>query len=101
MRSTSRICVGVNPKPETAMTCGLLGALSVMVTVAVRLPAAVGVNVTPTVHVLFGFNVLGETGQLFEMAKSPALIATLEMVSGTSPLLARVMFWLALVVAIT
>jgi hypothetical protein len=39
-----------------------------MVTVAVLLPLAVGVNVTPTVQVWFGATVEGDVGQLLEMA---------------------------------
>ena len=46
-RSISRPCAAVNPLPEREIVLGLPGALSTMVTVAVRVPAAVGVNVTP------------------------------------------------------
>ena len=49
--------------PGAVTVRGLPGALSVMVTVAVRLPAAVGVNVTPTEQLWAGSNVLGRSGQ--------------------------------------
>ena len=41
---------GTTPFPVNAMVCGLLLALSVMVSVPVREPVAVGVKVTLTVH---------------------------------------------------
>src|SRR5579862_9752723 len=101
LRSTSRIWLAVRPLPETETACGLPGAVSVMVTVAERVPAAVGVKVTPIVQLALGFRVLGEEGQLFDTAKSPAPMATLEIVTGTLPLLLNVMFWLLLSTPIT
>lgn len=38
------------PEPVRAAFCGLLAALSVTVTLAARLPVAVGLNVTLTVQ---------------------------------------------------
>ena len=50
----------------------------------VRVPAAVGVNVTETVQLKFEAKVLGLTGQLLVWAKSP-LAAMLPMVSVPAP----------------
>src|SRR3989442_797566 len=44
----SVVAGGVTPVPVSDTDCGLPGASSVMVTVAVRAPAAVGVNVRVT-----------------------------------------------------
>ena len=54
----------------SATLCGLPLALSVIVSEAVRLPAAVGVNVTFTVVVLPGVTVIGSVPTV--KAKSPA-----------------------------
>ena len=72
--------------PERLMEWGLPAALSVMVRDPVRLPAAVGVKVTLKVQ-----EAAGETvePQVFVSEKSP-VTATLEMVSGPSPVLFRV-----------
>ena len=43
--------------PISATVCGLPAALSVMLNVALRLPAAVGVNVTMTWQLSFGARV--------------------------------------------
>jgi hypothetical protein len=45
--------------------CGLPEALSLMLTLAVRLPVAVGLKVTEMVQVAFTANVDGLTGQVF------------------------------------
>ncbi len=74
------------PEPPSVTACGEPGALSLMVTAAVRDPAADGVNVTDTLQE-------PETprldGQLFDCAKSPALLPVTEMpeiVSAADPL---------------
>jgi hypothetical protein len=67
-----RVTAGAVPVPLSAAVCGLPGALSVMETLAERLPAPPGVNVTETVHVALTASVAGETGQSFACAKSPA-----------------------------
>jgi hypothetical protein len=41
-----RLTAGAAPVPERLTVCGLPAALSEMLTVAARVPAAVGVNVT-------------------------------------------------------
>ena len=60
------------PLPLTVTDCGLPPALSVMLTVALRVPIAVGVKLTLMVQVLPAANVLGLIGQVFVCAKSPA-----------------------------
>ena len=45
---------GAAPIPVSVTVCGLLGALSVIVRVPVRVPEAVGVNVTSTVQTYEG-----------------------------------------------
>jgi hypothetical protein len=55
---------------------------------AVRLPAAVGANITLIVHVALAASVDGLSGQLFAIEKSPGFApvkATLEIVSGLLP----------------
>jgi hypothetical protein len=53
-----------SPVPLSATECGVPGALSAMLTEAVRAPAAVGVNVTEIVQLFPGARVLGLSGQL-------------------------------------
>ena len=70
------------PSPDTAAVCGLLLALSVTVSVALRVPAAVGVNVTSIEQLAPAARL---APQLFVCAKSPLLApvkAMLEMLSG-------------------
>ena len=59
------------PDPETLRTCGLLAALSTTLTLPVRGPNAVGVNVTEMVQDPAAGSVLGVNGQLELWAKSP------------------------------
>jgi hypothetical protein len=56
---------GVVPVPVSAMLCGLAAASSVTLTLAGRLPAAVGRNATEIVHVLFTASVAGDNGHVF------------------------------------
>lgn len=58
----------VAPVPVSATVCGLLGALSVIVRVPARAPAAVGVKVTKIWQVA---NALIAAPQLLVSAKSP------------------------------
>lgn len=74
------------PVPVRLMVCGLLLALSVMVTVPVRVPVAVGWKVTLMVQLP---PAVTEPPQLLVWAKSP-LIATLVIVRAVVPLLVRV-----------
>ena len=50
LREVGDKVTGLAPVPFTAIVCGLLAALSVMVTVAVFVPKTVGVNVTVILH---------------------------------------------------
>ena len=64
-----------------------------MVTLALRVPFALGAKVTLIVQDAFTASVLDPVGQLFVWAKSPAFVpvsATLLMLSGTVPLLVSV-----------
>src|SRR5438105_7995437 len=57
---------GVVPVPLSVRLCGLPAALSEIVTLAVRPPAAVGVNVAEIVQVPPGASVAGLIGQSFD-----------------------------------
>src|SRR3954454_19676400 len=81
------------PVPASANWCGLPGALSVIVTLAVRAPEAPGVNVTEIEQEAPAASVLGLIGQLFVCAKSLAfapVIAMLPIDSGALPTLVSV-----------
>ena len=89
------------PVPESATLCGLPAALSLIVTLALRLPVAVGENVTLSVQVAPAASVLGLSGQVFVCAKSPALAPLTPMlliVNAAVPLLVSVTDFAALVV---
>ena len=62
------LSVGVTPEPVSETNCGLLEAVSVMVSVPVREPLAVGVNVTLMVQLEFPATL---APQLLVCAKSP------------------------------
>ena len=88
----------VFPVPVSAAVCGLPLALSVTVIVAVRVPVAVGENVTAMLQLKFGSSGLM---QLLVCPKSPAsaaVIVMLLMVRFAFPLLVRFRFCAALVV---
>src|SRR5690348_13983101 len=85
-----KLTVGIPPTPLRAMLCGLPGALSVMLTLAVRVPLATGVKVTLRAHLAPAASVLGLIGQVVVSAKSPALMpvsAILSIVSAAVPVL--------------
>ena len=89
------------PVPASVTECGVPGALSLMLTEAVRAPAALGVKVTEIVQLFPGARVLGLSGQLLSWAKSPACAPAspmLEISSGAAPEFVSVTFWAALVV---
>ena len=91
----------MTPVPLRATDCGLLLALSVMETVALRLPLVVGVKVTLMVQFDPAASVLDPVGQVVVWAKSPALVPArlmLLMVRAALPLLVSVTVWAALVV---
>jgi hypothetical protein len=90
---------GATPVPLSATACGLPGALSVIVTEAVLVPAAVGVKVAEIVQLAPGASVLGLSGQLLSWTKSPALAPLTPMLvitSGAFPEFTRVELWAAL-----
>ena len=83
-----RVTVGTVPVPERLTVCGLPVALSLKVRPALRLPAAVGVNVTLMVQLVLAASVEGLMGQLFVWPKSPGfvpLMAMLVIVNGALP----------------
>ena len=84
------------PVPDKFNVCGLVLALSFIVNAPLRLPRAVGVNVTETAQLAPALSVLGDSGQVDVCAKSPEA-ATLEIVSGTVWLFFRVTLCFALV----
>src|SRR6266540_2265646 len=63
---------GVVPVPVSETSRGLPDASSVIVRVAARAPAAVGVNVTEIVQLALTASVLGPVGQVFVCAYSAA-----------------------------
>ena len=67
-RSRSKATAEVPPLPVSVTACGLSAASSSIVTLALRAPAARGVNVTEIVHVAFAASVAGATGQPFVCA---------------------------------
>jgi hypothetical protein len=92
------------PVPVRETLCGLPAALSVTVTLAVRVPIAVGLNVTLIVQLAPAARVLGLMGQVVLCAKSPALVPVIPillMVSAAVPLFVSVTVFGALVVPIT
>ena len=76
--------------PVKPMVCGLVEALSIMLTAAERLPTPAGVNVTVTVQSTPAVNV---AGQVLVSAKSPLLppvTVKLEKVKFAFPVLVSV-----------
>jgi len=67
-----KLAAGAAPAPFRITSCGLLRALSVNLSTAFRLPAAVGVNVTATVQELVGAKLAPEHVSPL-LAKSPGL----------------------------
>src|ERR1700737_2934368 len=74
------------PTPLRVAVCGLVGSLSVTVSIPLRVPVWVGVNVTLTLHEAFAGRL---AGQVLVWEKSP-LAATLEIVSGFDPVFVTV-----------
>lgn len=88
------------PVPLSATWCGLPDALSVTLTLAVRVPAAVGVKVVDTAQEAPAASVLGLSGHVVVRAKSPAFAPVSEMpviVSAALPVFFSVADWAALV----
>jgi hypothetical protein len=79
------------PVPDNEISCGLAEPLSVMTSVAVRIPAAAGVNTTVMLHVAEGARVVPQV--FCEMEKSPVSVPvtlTLLMLIAAVPLLLKV-----------
>ena len=97
---TATVLVSVRPVPDTATVGEAPGALSVMVTVPLAWPAAVGVNVTVNVQVLPegpGGRVDGLTGHELDTAKAALDETMLEIVTGAVPVLISVTVCLSLI----
>jgi len=91
------LAVGALPVPVTFTVCGLLVALSVMANEAVRVPGAVGANVTLIVHAPPAATALPH---VLVSAKSPGLApANVKPLTARAafPVLFRVRVWAALV----
>jgi hypothetical protein len=88
-----RLAGGVVPVPVSPTDCGLLKALSVNTRLAVRVPVAVGVNVTLMAQFAPAARVEGMRGQLLVWPKSPGFVpprAMLEMLNAWLPEFVRV-----------
>jgi hypothetical protein len=97
------VTAGAVPVPLKETVWGLPLALSLIETLAVRLPVAEGLKVTLMVQLLPTARVLGLTGQVLVWAKSPLLVPVIPMllmVSAAFPLLVRVTLWAPLVVPV-
>ena len=89
---------GDTPVPVSEAVCGLLAALSAMLTLAEAAPATVGENFTVTWHVP---PLAGTVVHLLLCVNSEAFVPVMlieETVNGTVELLVTVMTWPALVV---
>ena len=94
-----RLTREADPVPLRVTDCGLPGALSAMVSVAARAPAAAGVKVTLIVQLLPPAT---ELPQLLVWTKSVALVPVIVMLviaRAAFPVLFRVTIWAALVEA--
>jgi hypothetical protein len=96
------VTTGAKPVPLNAIDCGDPAALSVICTLPVRLPIAVGLNATLSVQLTPAATV---APQVFPVTiKSLALappVATEVMVKGPVPVFFKVTVWLAQVVPTT
>ncbi len=87
------LTVGATPVPLRPTVCGLPAALSLMLSVALRVPVAVGVKVTLIEQLP---PVATDVPQLLVWAKSPGLAPVREMpliLSAPLPVLLRVTVW--------
>jgi hypothetical protein len=82
MRPAGDRLTGSVPAPIKLAVCGEFGALSLTVSVPVRVPRAVGVKVTEIVQLSFAASVFGDNGQFDVWAKSPE-VEIPAMVTGT------------------
>jgi hypothetical protein len=84
---------GATPVPLSPTVCGEPGALSATETLALRLPARVGLKRTEIVQLAPAASVEGESGQVFVCAKSPAFAPAIPIeliVSGAVPVFCKV-----------
>ena len=58
------VVISTVPLPLSAECCGLVVALSVSVSDALRAPSALGANVTPSVQLVLGATVIGTAPQV-------------------------------------
>jgi hypothetical protein len=88
------------PVPVKLTVCGLLGAMSVKFSEALRLPPADGVNVTLTVQVPLGITVapVQVSALLAKSLEFVPLIVTAKMIRLAEPVLVTVRLWAALLV---
>jgi hypothetical protein len=89
------------PVPVSVIVCGLPVRLSAMLTAAVRVPAAVGLNVTLIEQFALAASVAGLSGQVLVSAKSGLFVpltVIAVMVNAAVPLLVNVTLCAALVV---
>src|SRR4051794_30301181 len=103
MLDGGKVAAGEVPVPLRVTTCGLPVALSVIETVAVRAPPAVGLNDAEIAHEALGARVAGASGQSFVWAKSlafapPTLMPVID--NAVAPLFVSVAVCAALVVPI-
>ena len=82
VRLTGDRLTGTVPVPIKLAVCGEFGALSLTVSVPVRVPRAVGVKVTEIAQLSFAASVFGDNGQFDVWAKSPE-VAIPAMARGT------------------
>src|SRR5947209_3370950 len=99
----AKVTAGAMPIPASDTDCGLPGASSVMVTVAVRAPVAAGVKLMLIVQLAPGATEPAPVGQVLPAAKAKSAACAPVMVmlmrfSGVPPLLVSVRFCAALVV---
>ncbi len=73
------------PVPVSATVWGLSAASWLIVTLALRLPVAPGVNFTEIVHDALAARVAGATGQVFVCAKSAAFAPVMPMLLIVKP----------------
>src|SRR5438128_578614 len=99
----AKVTAGTMPIPASDTDCGLPGASSVMVTVAVRAPVAAGVKLMLIVQLAPGATEPAPVGQVLPAAKAKSAACAPVMVmlvrfSGVPPLLVSVRFCAALAV---
>ena len=98
---TGVMVTGALPEPVSVTTCGLFEASSIMLSVAVLAPEAVGVKVTESVQLDVTGTEEGTVGQEFVTPKSPLFAPeteTPDMLSGIFCWLLTLTVWPALVV---